>query len=197
MSLDTEYYVLESENNEHYPILGIDPQCTVGYDTFHGAYPVRLEESDHVIFAMDAPVPEQPQLADYLVTPKPIIEEKIKQVLEAITIAGSQYFPASVRFEGKLHDNYYYWHIYLKITCLHMARSEVKQRRASLSIRTISLDETILNRISESGRWVFRLAESTSRILVHERVVEKVMAIKPTGIRFIRVDQWNIGSAFR
>ena len=158
---------------------------------------MKLADDDHLIFTMNPPFPDQPQLADYMGTPSPIIGEKIKQVLETITITGSQYFPASVRFGGKLHKNYYFWHIYLEIACLHMDRSEVKQRRASLSIRTISLDETILNRISESGRWVFRLAESTSRILVHERVVEKVMAIKPTGIRFIRVDQWNIGSAFR
>ncbi|NOY71219.1 MAG: hypothetical protein GXP14_02400 [Gammaproteobacteria bacterium] len=200
MSLDTEYYVLEGENNEHAPLFGTDGESTVGYSAFDSIYPVTLEKDDHLIFAMDAPIPEQPQLADYLETPDPIIDEKIKKVLDSITLAGSQYFPASVRFDGKLHDNYYFWNIYLEIACLHKERSKYdwdKEDPDFYTVEAISLDEVILNRISESGRWVFRLRESTSRILVHESVVEKVMAIKPTGIRFICVDEWNIGSAFR
>jgi len=197
MNFDNEYYLMERENNEHNPLFTMDDECTVGYDAFHGNYPVRLGENDHLIYTMKPPIPEQPQLADYLVTPRPIIDVKIKQILESITLSGCQYFPTSVRFDGKLHDNYYFWHIYLEIACLHMARSNTKQIGSRLTVRAISLDETILNHISESGCWVFRLAESTSRILVHESVVEKVMAINPTGIRFIRVDEWNIGSAFR
>jgi len=200
MTLDTEYYVLESENNEHYPLLGIDSESTVGKATFYRPEPVKLEDDDHLVFAMDAPIPEQPQLSSYLVTPCPVIDEKLKQVLESVMIAGSQYFPASVRFDGRLHDHYYFWHVYLEISCLHKERSEYEWDEDDpdfYMVDKISLDETILNRISESGRWVFRLKESINRILVHESVVEKVMAINPTGIRFIRVDEWNIGKAFR
>jgi len=200
MSLDTEYYVMERENNEHYPILGMDSKSTVGGDTFDGSFPVKLQEDDHLIFAMDAPIPDKPQLADYLGTPDPVIDEKIKQVLESIIIAGSQYFPASVHFGGQRHDHYYFLHIYLEIACLHKERSEYEWDEDDpdfYMVDKISLDEAIFNRISESGRWVFRLAEAYGRILVHEHVVEKVMTIKPSGIRFIRVDQWDVGSAFR
>jgi len=105
MSLDTKYYVMEGENNEHYPSFTMDDECTVGYDAFHGNYPVELEEDDDLIYTMDVPIPEQPQLADYLITPRPIIDEKIKQVLASITLAASQYFPAKVRFDGKLYDH--------------------------------------------------------------------------------------------
>jgi len=35
MSLDTEYYVLESENNEHYPRLTVDDDSTVETTTFY------------------------------------------------------------------------------------------------------------------------------------------------------------------
>ena len=65
-----------------------------------------------------------------------------------------------------------------------------------LGIDALVLDERVLQDIPLERRLVFVLAESTSTYVFHHSVVEHVLAPKPEGLRFIRVDRWNDASGF-
>ena len=63
-------------------------------------------------------------------------------------------------------------------------------------VESFSLDENVLDDIELKYRLVFKLEESTDIEIYHQSVVDKIMATNPKGVRFLRVDQWTIDSAF-
>jgi RPA family protein len=64
------------------------------------------------------------------------------------------------------------------------------------TIDKMVLDTKILSKIPLESRRIFRLGELYTQELYHESVVEKIMAVDPTGIRFVRVEDYHTGAAF-
>jgi hypothetical protein len=58
------------------------------------------------------------------------------------------------------------------------------------------LDTTTLSKIPLKDRLCFRLGELFTHQLFHKSIVEKITETNPTGIRFIKVEDYNVGSAF-
>ena len=63
-------------------------------------------------------------------------------------------------------------------------------------IDSLSLDENILDEIPEEERMIFGLKEKAAMILYHEKIVKALEAAEVTGVRFVKVKDWNVGSAF-
>ena len=137
-------------------------------------------------------------MVDYHSLPDPVISERLMKVLEPLEIYQLQFVPADVQVHA-VNLRYWYVHVFNKIACMDRRRSDF-----SLSpngwvgdIERLVLDEDVLAGIPLEKRLVYRLAEYSSKLILHSSIVEKVMAIKPEGLRFFRVDQWNDGSAFQ
>lgn len=78
-----------------------------------------------------------------------------------------------------------------------LSRFKLSPYGIALSLPRLVLDEKVLQEIPLERRQVFRLKESTSTHVFHQSVVEKVAALQPEGLRFIRVDKWSDSAAFQ
>lgn len=74
--------------------------------------------------------------------------------------------------------------------------STYTDRGTASHISKLVLSETELEPIPLDMRLIFVLKEYTPLYLFHQSIVYKILAVKPEGVRFIRVDQWNHGSSF-
>ena len=196
MSYDNQYYILERENNDNFPLLDWDDERnpTDGGE-LADVEPIILNEPVNLI--LGEPIPAIPELVDYHYMPPNVFSDKVADVLNSMQLHKTQLFKSRINHNGKIISGYQIFHIYNEIQCMHMERSIYKQRTSSYAVEKLSLDEEILGEIDEALRLVFRLEEKSSKELYHEKVVNEIMKVNPVGLRFIRLDEWDIGSAFR
>ena len=75
-------------------------------------------------------------------------------------------------------------------------RAEKLQKRAA----TVGFDwpeaSQVLDKIEEDKRIIMLLDEKAHMVLFHEKVVKALEAAEITGVRFVKVKDWNVGSAF-
>lgn len=193
MNYDNQYYMEMASGNDNYPLLDWNED---NYDTteFDRLEPIEVDVLLNL--TVGPPEPDHPEFVDYHSQPDPVFHKRIYDVLEKMNIKGIQLFEAQI-WEGDItHPDYYIMNVFNVISCLHRDRSKYKEDDGDFFIDKLSLDEKVLDKIPENERLICRLRENRGIILWHKKIVESIMAINPKGIRFTRVDQWSIGSAF-
>lgn len=193
--MQQEYFVLERAVSNEHPLLGWDQKSGAFYKgkAVVVTEPVRLR--------LGEPVPPKPVMVDHHCLPKPVISTRVKEVLEALQLHRVQFVPADVKVSDEDVRRYWLLHVFNEIAALDMERSECEflSEGVICSIERLVLSEKVLNALPLQERQVFVLAESLSKCLVHQSVVDRVMALRPAvqGFRFIPVAQWNPSSGFR
>ena len=188
----SEYYIISRANNNNHPLFEWDQLSGM----FYKGRPVEISEP--VKLRLGSPVPKKPEMVDYHSLPESVVSERIKNVLEPMTIVGIQFVPVKVqgKNEGEFFD-YWLMHIYKKISCMDRKKSDYKVSESGrISVRKLVIDEAVVKDIPLEKRLVFELKEGASLFLVHKSVRDAVMAVNPVGVEFIDVDEWGIGSAF-
>ena len=193
---DRQYYILECENNDNYPLLEWDDDRNDS-DGGELADMEPLVVDDTINLILGEPIPDNPVLVDYHYLPPDVFSDKVANVLAAMKLYQTQLFPARIHHAGKVTAGYQILHVYNEIQCMHMERSIYRKRTVSYAVEKLSLNEEVLSSIEESQRFVFLLEESPDKKLYHQKVVDSIMQVNPVGLRFIRLDEWDIGSAFR
>jgi len=165
--------------------------------------PLRETKLTHEInLIFDDPVPDSPELVDYHVLPRPVISNKIKNILEKIDIKGVQYVSVTIKSEnGKIFNNYFLLHIFNLISCLDFENSSVDfdDDSATLNdLRSFMLDERKLLNIPLSKRLIFILREWPSVYICHKSIMESIFSVNPDrfmtyiiGLRFVSIEDWN------
>lgn len=191
--MQTDYFVIMRAGPSSYPLLEWD-EYRLGF-----AKPAPVNVTAPVQLRLGAPVPRAPVMVDYHSLPTPVVSERIKNALASLDLFGLQLVPADVKVKPDDVRRYWLLHVFNKIACIDRQRSACTfySDGDALSINKLVLDETVLHDIPPERRRVFRLAESTSVYLFHQSVVERVLALQPEGLRFIRADQWSDGAGFR
>lgn len=193
--LQAEYYVVERENNNNYPLFALD-QKSVG--TGQG---VPIQYTEPLKLRLRDPISPKFEWVDYHKAPEPIISFPLARILEKLDIYGIQLIPAKVRNPkdpfSELHD-YCFVHVWNRIACLDRSLSDVVSMKSGMifSIDKFVLDELTLGKFELRKRLIFELAENTSVLLMHQSIKEAIEAINPKGIRFIPATQWNSDSTF-
>ena len=195
---DKEYYVV-------FPQITADvPRVTVSSDLeVNLALKIKhpLNEISFIEFEFREPYPKKPKIVDYFTNGGfGTISEKLNQVLEPLNIKGIQLIPATVDNpkSREIYKNYYFLHIYNYLNCLDMDKSNYTKSLIGTIrvIEKIVLDTAVLSKIPLEDRLIFRLGELYTFSLFHQSVVEKIMAVNPEGLRFVKVEDFNEGSAF-
>lgn len=193
--LQDDYYVIESENNDNYPMFSWDQMS----DGFGIGVPATVTEP--VKFRLGEPISPKFEWVDYHVVPSPVISKLIADVLRPLDICGVQLIPAKVRNPqdpfSAVHD-YWYLHVWNRISCVDKNNSDVQYFKDGkiFSIDELVLDDSILSKIELPKRLVFELSEKNSVLLIHKLVKEAIMSVAPKGCRFFKVSDWNSDSTF-
>lgn len=193
MSNEFEYYRVHRSNDNNIPLLETEDNCPPYLDLG-----VPVENPEPLLFRLGKPVPKKPKMADYHSTPKSVISKKIFDVLSPMKIEGIQLLPARIRgANDELFTNYWAILILNNLECVDEDLSECDITDINLEdVEKLVLDRKKLAAIPLKKRLIFRLKEDRSYQLFHASVVEAIMAIKPEGIRFTNIEEWNEGSFF-
>lgn len=191
-----EYFVLERENNDNYPLFSWDQPS----GEFGLGRPVKHEGP--IKLRLGEPISPNFQWADFHETPAPVVSENIVRILAPLNIYGMQLVPAKVRNpKTPFSEEKDYWlvHVWNRIVCLDKEQSvlDVDEVDGRIwSIDKLVLDERTLSSFDVSKRLVFNLTESTSVTLIHQSVRDAILATNPIGVRFFAANEWNSDSSF-
>lgn len=193
--LQEEYYVVECENNDNYPLFAFD-QKSVG--TGQG---VPIQYTEPLKLRLRDPIAPKFEWVDHHKAPEPLISFPLARILEKLNIYGIQLIPAKVRnpkdTSSELRD-YYFVHVWNRIACIDRANSTLIVMKSGMifSIKKFVMDEAALQKVELKNRLIFELAEKTSILLMHQSIKDEIESINPKGIRFIPLAQWNSDSTF-
>ena len=189
--LHDEYYIIERENNDAYPLFSWD-QPRGGYGL---GRPVEYKEP--VKLRLGEPIPPAPVFVDFHEAPNPVVSNLLANVLVPLDIYGIQIISAKVRNpEDKspfteLQD---YWlvHVWNRITCLDKENSELElyDDGTIFGIEKLILDENKLGLFELRKRLIFELTENTSVLLIHQTIKDVIESVNPKGCRFFKASEW-------
>ncbi|MBI3187987.1 MAG: hypothetical protein HYZ31_09030 [Gammaproteobacteria bacterium] len=191
-----DYYVMESENNDDYPLFAWDQtsEDIIKGMPVNSVAPRRVRLSD--------PLSPGYKLVDYHVMPEPVLSTRFKNVIAMLNIPGIQLLPLILNLpkpKAPLADAYWLLHAGNAISCLDKVNSDVEYSKSGNTIFGIDklvIDEKILGGMPLEKRLLFVLAENTSVYLLHKSVVETIQGSHFTGCRFFKVSEWNSDVAF-
>lgn len=120
-----------------------------------------------------------------------IVKDHIKDFLEEYETPNMLLYPTVyIDDNDNWHENYWFLNFYKSLDCLDMVASQYDKEDdiyLDPDIEKFSLDETILNKIPEEQRLVFRIGRSLiAYIFMHLRVVEFLQKINASGVRFLK-----------
>lgn len=192
--MQTEYFVIESAASNDYPMLAWDEYIA----SYGGPKPFK-PLGRPIKLRLGKPVPRNPIMVDHHELPQPVFSPRIKEALEPLNVHGVQFIPADVMVKAEDVRPYWIAYVYNWIACMDRQLSTFKMTSHGLilSLPKLVLDEKVLQEIPLERRSVFRLKETPSTHVFHESMVEKVLALQPEGLRFIRVDRWSDSAAFQ
>jgi len=194
-----EYYLVYGTNNPNCPAVELDEDKN-GADFRRIKTPI--ENCGLVKMRIIEPYPKTPEMTDFhqngIVS---FFSKKIYDKINSIVVSGVQFLLGEIRNpkNNNIYENYYYLHIYSYINCLDRELSELDSNARTGMVRSISkivLDTEVLSKIPLQERLIFRLGEMSAFQLFHKSVVDAIMATEPTGIRFVKVEDYHTGSAF-
>lgn len=197
-TLQDEYYIIESENNDNYPLFSWDQSS----GKFGLGKPV--EHAGPVKMRLGNPISPNFEWVDFHEVPDPVVSPLLADVLAPLDLHGVQLVPAVVRHPKdsgpfpELHD-YWFVHVWNRIHCLDRENSDVEYDEDDGDIWGIDklvLDVKTLAMFELRKRLMFELAEDASVLLVHESIKAAIEAVNPKGCRFFRATDWNSDCTF-
>ena len=194
--LQDEYYVIESENNDNYPLFS--------WDQLSGDFGMGrpIEYTEPVKFRLGDPLSPNFEWVDYHVAPEPIISKKIVEALMPLDLYGVQFVPAKVRNPNDPFPevkDYWYMHVWNHISCLDKEKSEIRTNKTGTRIFAIDklvLNEKTLSLFELRKRQIFELAEKTPLLLLHKTVKDAIESVNPKGCRFFKAADWRSDIVF-
>ena len=185
----------------YYKAISQDETSPIGWgkntyqiDEFDGSKAIEVDRMLYMKIDSDI----KPLLGDFHSSPKPVFIQRAKEIIEQFSLKGNQLFPITITHKDNEFEDYFILHCHHRIKAMHHERSEFTKSRSGrlYFIDTLSLDENVLDEIPEEERMIFVLKEKAAMILYHENIVKALEAAEVTGVRFVKVKDWNIGSAF-
>jgi hypothetical protein len=192
MKYDDEYYDL---------ILDYDTSSSISWDentyrvaNFDKYQPIIVDKMIYMKIDDD----EEPLLGDFLSEPFNVWSKKAKEIIEKHVPFGSQFFPVTIKHRDKEYSDYFILNCHNEIKSMHEGRSKFTMSRSGLSyfIDRLSLDEAVLDKIPEEQRMIFVMEEKAAMVLYHEKLVKALEDANVTGVSFVKVNDWSIGSSF-
>jgi len=108
----------------------------------------------------------------------------------------NQFFEANIVHKGETYPDHFIFKCNTEFKVMHQERSTFTYEEGLYFIDRLSLDEEVLDKIEENKRLIVLMDEDAAKILYHEKVVKALEAAEVTGVRFVKVKDWNVGSAF-
>ncbi|GHU05796.1 hypothetical protein FACS1894158_09870 [Betaproteobacteria bacterium] len=196
METEFDYYLIYATGTPNSPAVIFDDETDE--DEVMVEEPIDIEL---ITMKFWEPYPKNPVMVDFHDNGvRGVLSKKIYETLSPMKIKGIQLIPATI-FDPKnknTYNDYYFLHIHNYLNCLDMNKAVCRISTVGTvrNIEKMVLDEKVLSKIPLEERLVFRLGELFTEQLFHKSIVDAIMAVNPQGLRFVKVEDFNSGSAF-
>jgi hypothetical protein len=194
MHYDDIYY-LALRNGKNNRLRFTDKDLKDGLESeLYARGPGNITKVVDLIF--DVPVPRKPVYQDWYNDPRTAMTKKAADILKEVGQKDNQFFEANIVHKDETYPDHFIFKCNTRVKAMHEGRSIFEKPSRIYFIDRLSLDETVLDEIEEDKRLIMLLAEKAWMVLYHEKVVKALEAAEVTGVRFVKVKDWNVGSAF-
>ena len=196
--LDKEYYLLYCATQIE--LYDSDENGSFVTDCHFDKQPIpdEVQELQFNVYGKEKTIESADMISDGIIY---VISEKTHNAIALFDIPTIQMVAAKLMHKAKkqISNNWSYLNMYTNINCLDKSNSEcdIDDFDGSVSdISKIVLDSDALSVVPLKERLIFNLGEMDTHRLFHRSVVDAIMATEPTGIRFVKVEDYHTGSAF-
>ncbi|EGQ8681653.1 hypothetical protein HYN73_00145 [Vibrio parahaemolyticus] len=197
MKYDKQYYLLCESGHAGFHMLGQAEDSDEGLEHLMATRSLKREVKGLGKVEVCEGNKKSFSPCDYHEIAEQMVSEKFRQVLLPFELPRVDFYPTEVTNGDKVWSSYFMMHIWNNYRAIHQGRSVIDGTyvKNDFFLESLSLDETVLDKIPFEERLVFTLDEDP-KFLFHETVVDALKAANLTGVGFIRVDQWGPAAMF-
>ena len=191
-----DYYLIESDDNFMSPLLMNDDEINSGGTMFLRRFQ-RVDEKTIVHLVFNPPIPPKPEMTDYLwLQSRAVFSKKICDVLKDVEIKDFQLVPAIIKGKnGEEYSDYWIAGIYRDFAFLDKDESEYSSIDEDTGcwsmIEKMVLNEEEMAKVPLTERLVYTSKEWGAMTFYHKSIVDLIMSVNPTAVRFIPVNEWS------
>jgi len=194
---DNEYYILRENSESGAYMLGQRMDSDEGLEHLMSIHSIRRRVLGPGKVKVSHGDMSNFKPFDYHETAEQLVSEKFRQVLLPFNLPGVDFYQTDIIHNDNIWSEHYFMHIWNNYSAIHKGRSKIDgtYRNSDFTLEELSLDENVLDKIPLEKRLVFTLEEKP-KFLFHGTVVKALRDANVTGVNFIRVHEWSIGSTF-
>ena len=190
-----DYYLIESDNNFMSPLLMNDDKINSGGTMFLRNFQ-RVDDETIIHLEFNPPIPPKPDMTDYLFLQcRAVFSKKIYDILKTVEIKDFQLVSAVIKDnEGKEYSDYWIAGIYRDFAFLDKNNSKFSRIDSSgcwKMIKSVVIDKELMSQVPLEERLIYVGKESSAHVYYHKSIVDLIMSVKPTGVKFISVEDWR------
>lgn len=190
-----EYYLIESDYNYMSPLLRNDDYKNSGGTTFLDEM-IKIDLKKPIFLVFNSPIPPKPEMTDYLdLECRAVFSKKIYDVLKDIEIKDFQLISAIITGnKGEEYKDYWIANIYKEFSLLDKDKSEYDSIMSDgqwNGVEKMVIDKELMAKIPLEERLIYVSGEDFAYVFYHKSIVDAIMSVNPTGVRFIPVEEWE------
>jgi hypothetical protein len=192
---DFDYYLIGRDGNFTSPLLMNDDKKNSGATEFLD----RMQEVDGkepIYLVFNPPIPKKPAMTDYLYLQcRAVFSKKIYNVLKDTDIKDFQLVSSIITDnKGEEYSDYWIAGIYREFAFLDEAESEFFNTSSDghwIGIEKMVINKELMSKVPLKDRLIYVGKESSAYVYWHKSIVDIIMSVEPTGVRFTSVDEWE------
>jgi len=169
-------------------------ECEDEAEEIYAFGPVEIKQQ--LTMLVKKPIPRKLELSDYHKAGRPVFSRKMADIIKNGYLGVNQLFYADLIHKGITYSDLYVFKPNIELEVMHKGRSNYTYESDMYFVDKLSLDENKLDKMEKEQRWIIEPKEEPALILYHEELVEKFKEADLTGVRFVKVKDWNTGTAF-
>ncbi len=191
-----DYYLIGRSGNFSSPLLMNDDDFDENGTMFlRELKKVDVNTPIHLTF--NPPIPAKPDMTDYLWLSggRAVFSKKIYDVLKTVDIKDFQLVPAVIKSnKGEEYSDYWIAGIYRDFAFLDKEESEFDSITSSgrwSGIDKMVISQELMSQVPLVERLMYVGKESSAYVYYHKSIVDLIMSVNPTGVKFIPVEEWE------
>ncbi|MDR2890026.1 MAG: hypothetical protein LBV18_00180 [Alistipes sp.] len=190
-----EYYLIERDGKYASPLLMNDDEFDEDGTMFlRNMEKVEEGTTVHLAFMKS---PQKPDMTDYLWLSggRSVFSKKIYDILKDTAVKDFQLVSAIIKDpKGNEYSDYWIAGIYREFAFLSEEESEFDSKTSSgrwSGIEKMVINEEEMAKVPLAERLIYVGKESSAYVFYHKSIVDAIMSVNPTGVRFVRVEDWT------
>ena len=197
MENNLDYYLIGNDGAYQSPSLMRDnDRDAVGLKYLRQG--IKVEDNHITYLTFNPPYPKKPDMVDYhFCECRAAFSKKIYDALKTTEIKGLQLVPCIIHSnKGVEYNDYWVANILQKYIFLDTDKTEGvidEDDGEWIGIDKMVLNEEKVLQVPLEERLLFVVKEFSGYVLYHKTVVDLIMSVNPTGLKFIHINDWYNG----